>query len=269
MTLASPKPFNSRFRRSAVAMAMLVACASASALPTFTLDPGPLLTTSPVTVRADNILISDFAKIVLSGTSFSESGYLAVTGFELGGNVLTGTGLNIDYGMYFQFNGKGIVTSTNLNPVAGRTFGDFTSLEFTLYGYKGAGATFGISNTNDPFETASGEIVLATGRLISGDVNSAPEDGLFRTSAGAKVTFDVAPTAGTFFAEPNPFYNMSFATFSNSSSQVKVFSGGFNITQGGGSVNFAAPIPEPETYALMLAGLGAVAFVARRRRRID
>jgi hypothetical protein len=28
-----------------------------------------------------------------------------------------------------------------------------------------------------------------------------------------------------------------------------------------------APIPEPETYALMLAGLGAIAFGARRRRR--
>jgi hypothetical protein len=28
---------------------------------------------------------------------------------------------------------------------------------------------------------------------------------------------------------------------------------------------FLAPIPEPETYALMLAGLGAVAWAARRR----
>ena len=29
----------------------------------------------------------------------------------------------------------------------------------------------------------------------------------------------------------------------------------------------AAAIPEPETYALMLAGLGAVAFFGRRRQR--
>ena len=32
------------------------------------------------------------------------------------------------------------------------------------------------------------------------------------------------------------------------------------------TANFANPIPEPETYALMLAGLGVVAAVARRRR---
>jgi hypothetical protein len=32
-------------------------------------------------------------------------------------------------------------------------------------------------------------------------------------------------------------------------------------------VNFvAAPVPEPSTYALMLAGLGAVGFVARHRK---
>jgi PEP-CTERM motif len=34
------------------------------------------------------------------------------------------------------------------------------------------------------------------------------------------------------------------------------------------SVNVTAPVPEPETYALLLAGLGAVAFVARRRRAV-
>ena len=37
-------------------------------------------------------------------------------------------------------------------------------------------------------------------------------------------------------------------------------------TYGGGEIRgFLAPIPEPETYALMLAGLGAVAWAARKR----
>jgi hypothetical protein len=40
----------------------------------------------------------------------------------------------------------------------------------------------------------------------------------------------------------------------------------------GGSASYggnlvAAPIPEPETYAMMLAGLGVIGFLASRRRR--
>jgi hypothetical protein len=40
-----------------------------------------------------------------------------------------------------------------------------------------------------------------------------------------------------------------------------------NAAWNGNSLSLAvsAPVPEPETYALMLAGLGLVGFVARRR----
>jgi hypothetical protein len=42
---------------------------------------------------------------------------------------------------------------------------------------------------------------------------------------------------------------------------------GFSTGKGtfGGNV-YATPVPEPETYAMMLAGLGALGFLARRRK---
>lgn len=51
-----------------------------------------------------------------------------------------------------------------------------------------------------------------------------------------------------------------FATLSNATGGPETF---FVANAGG----VTPPIPEPETYALMLAGLGVVGFVARRRRR--
>jgi hypothetical protein len=40
---------------------------------------------------------------------------------------------------------------------------------------------------------------------------------------------------------------------------------GFPVSQSITAV--AAPVPEPETYAMMMAGLGMMGFIARRRRK--
>ena len=49
---------------------------------------------------------------------------------------------------------------------------------------------------------------------------------------------------------------------------LKFAAGGTAQTYGGSldNVSLVAAVPEPETYALMMAGLGAVAFMARRRK---
>jgi hypothetical protein len=89
--------------------------------------------------------------------------------------------------------------------------------------------------------------------------------------ASANLTFVPTASAGTFFLDPTPFYNVAVSSFINSPSEISPvpagFASGFKITQGGGSVNFSSPVREPETYALLLAGLGAIGLVARRRRR--
>ncbi len=45
--------------------------------------------------------------------------------------------------------------------------------------------------------------------------------------------------------------------------------GGFETFFVGNATTAVTPVPEPQTYALMLAGLGALGFVARRRRRSE
>ena len=270
MTLASPCPFKSLIQRSTVALAMVGGCGAAVAadLPDFTLAPSTLVT-GAAPVKADNMLVSDFAKVVFgAGNTFSESGFLAITGFQLDGKQVMNAELNKDYGLYVEFAGTGTLSQAG-NPSLVPNFGSFSTLTYTLYAYKGPAATFAINSvTNNATTTAAGAIALASGSLMSGSVSSTPGPGsLFSPSASALLSFNVLKN--DFFTAPSPFYNMAFASFTNSPSQVTVFTGGFNIEKGGGSINFAAPIPEPETYALMLAGLGAVAFVARRRRRID
>ena len=267
MTLTARLPLKPFLRGTAVAIAMAATCFGASAaLPPFTLNPTAAGLAGP-SFTGDNLLISDFSAVTFGAGTFTDTGYLSISAAQLGGTTLIPTGLNSTYGLYFKFTGAG--TTTPGNPTTVATSGAFTSLDYTLYGYNGT-AAFGFSG-NTPTTTAAGSVALASGHLINGSVSTTPtvpNDGTYTPSANAKLTFAVAAGMQPFFVSPNPFYNLALTAFTNTTSEVQAFDGGFRIFQGGGSINFAStpPVPEPQTYAMLLAGLGAVGFVARRRR---
>ncbi len=257
-----PKPLAIR---TALVVALTAVCSSASALPTFTFNPAGVGLSGPA-FTADNMLISDYATVRFgAGNTFSETGFLSISGAQLGGNTLIPSGLNGSYGMYISFSGTGNTGPGNPSLVG--TSGTFSTLNYTLYGYNGA-ATFGFDASNNPTETASGEIILATGSLISGTVSTSPAGaGNFTPSAAADLTFITAADAATFFVAPIPFYNVALSSFTNTSSQVTRFDGGFSIRQGGGSFNFApTAVPLPGSYALTFAGLCALGLANRRRK---
>jgi hypothetical protein len=250
-----------------VAVAIAMACSAASALPQFTFDTRVVGGTG--TVTADNILLSDFSTVSFgANNSFTETGYLSFTGFQNGGTTLSAdAGLNANYSLYVMFTGSGTLNGNVSTGSGVLSAGSFSSLTYSLYGVNGT-TTF--SPTNVSFGTAGATpTLLGSGSLGTGNgVVTSGTTGTTVTSATATVSnTSFMANNGTFFAAPVPFYDLAFATFSNTSTQIVPTGTGFSIIQGGGALNFAvSPIPEPSTYALMLAGLAVVGGVARRRK---
>jgi hypothetical protein len=139
--------------------------------------------------------------------------------------------------------------------------------------------SFGSANNSYSLTPAGdffGSRLDAVSRLFSGrsaEVDSAVEQAAFQIALweiryeAAGIAFDTTSGAAKFsdygddarslaqtYLNGLPGYSNSF--------EVRVLKSDYNQ-----DVVFAAPVPEPSTYALMLAGLAAVGLVARRRRQ--
>ncbi|ALV07178.1 flocculation-associated PEP-CTERM protein PepA [Roseateles depolymerans] len=259
MTLPLLSRKSPAFQRTLLALALAAASASASALPSFTWDPSKAGLAGDA-FTADNLLISNYSTINFTGANtFTEEGYLAVSAAQLGGTSVLPAGLNSDYGMYIKFSGTGTISSGD--PATTVTLGQLTSLTYTLYGFNGT-SNYTFDGTQWS-ESATGEVALASGNLNWGNVATVPAgNGSFNPSANAGLNINWLVDGFS-----SPTYLLGLTSFSNTTSQVTVTPTGFVISQGGGSINFASPVPEPASYAMLISGLAAVGFVARRRNR--
>jgi hypothetical protein len=245
---------------------------SVFAAPQFTLDPtGAGLTGAQVT--ADNVIVSNYSTVRIDQATGSvlESGFLSVQSFELGSGSVSTPDLNSNYSLFIGYEATGTQSPAGASPTGAPTTVNFNSLDYVLYGASGT-ATFTFDADHNVVANTGVRTALAMGELLDTPPALAftfPDfRGSFTSGAFASVTF--ASLVPGFFSSPDPFFSEAATSFVNRSDQVSVFDGGFSIVQGGGSFAFvgaAAPIPEPQTYALMLAGLAAMGFVVRRRSR--
>lgn len=117
--------------------------------------------------------------------------------------------------------------------------------------------TFSLGASSDVASSVSALGAIGAGTY---SVFSTGSDGLVGTSDDVGFgawTFAGAPTVHTVSLAAGSYY---YSVFGNASGVAA-----YSIN----SAAAAAPVPEPETYALLGAGLGIIGFVASRRRRDD
>lgn len=156
---------------------------------------------------------------------------------------LTATEPNLSRGVQFMIDTTGY-TDVSLSFIQrnSSTASAWTTLQYTTNG------TDWITATSFQFTAAAGTWVSGLGYDFSSiaDANNNPDFGI-------RLLASYAPNTSNFVGTSNPFANTGTIRYDN-------------VTFSGTALPDITPVPEPQTYALMLAGLAAVGLLARRRR---
>lgn len=187
--------------------------------------------------------------------------------------------------------GFGLITSWFTGP-GGATGFEWSlnpSINVTSVGGAPASATFAIPDftiTANAGYALSGPVNSSLGNIFyfqngAGATTSITAAGNVSVNGGAPTVLAAAPltqnpsspTLG-YFAGSSSFAAAGFTSFAVTGASITLNASGGSFAAIGAQpqnkLKFeftAAPVPEPETYALLLAGLGVVGLVARRRQQ--
>jgi len=250
--------------------------ASAQAFPSFTVDPngafGAVGGPHQGPFKADFITGNSSTLVTTSGSPTAHgAGWVNLSSFvNAGSNVLaTTSGLNNSWQMWAEFTYDVSLTGgayakpgstynvTNLNVAFWADPSIATPTRFTSASNSGEAAT--VAHGTDAFQFGSADLIVGVANINT----------LGGTSFNSTNNFLLNDAGTSLFPNPAPFHTIQSNEFNNTTQGVFIDPQGrfiaLNETSGGVDFN-PSHIPEPETYAMLLAGLGLMGFMTRRRK---
>ena len=218
-------------------------------------------------------------------------------------NLVEVAGANIKFYYDADFWGLGSATVVG-NSISFALVDDFTinaksrtptAINYSTYGEKAVGALFAVANDGYLLRTSFTQTINGNYSLAPG--NSRGEAGVRAEVAGGtgfsggklKGAFSLGEVYGNYLASSYQApaadnYSVTKQLFSAPNNTTSYFNalqfdpqlsvlvrqvgiGSSDMALTGLTYNFVVAVPEPETYAMMIAGLGLMGFVARRRKQ--
>lgn len=258
----------------------------ATAAPVFTIDPTQLGGSGTFNADLMSGISSELLRIDSSAPSqyTADSGWIQFTSFSNGGViVLPGlSGLGVTYQLYATFDLSAHLVGGPLTGAGSNQVLD--TLNFTFWGnqFAGVGPNLGtqaiftqanaVANINATVTQGSKDINLGSGSLISGVAGFDALGGAFINTFTTYANTN--PAGNGFFVAPDPFYNLAFQAFNNTTQGINqqgdctspTSNCRIAITQAVGANDF---VQVPEPFTLTLLGIGLVgAGVSRRLRKV-